>query len=98
MTETAQKSAREELADVATRYVFNWKGKTITIERYTNHGTYLRDGCWVVAHWLSPPGSDLTNVLYLGSDGTWRYKNGARWATLEDAWVSLQNAGPVVLS
>lgn len=83
-------NGREELSRFATRYVFRWQTVVITIEQYDNHGRRL-DG-WVVARWLSPPGSDLSNVLYLGSDGEWRYKNGARWETLDEAWLSLQQA------
>lgn len=85
-------NARDDLAAFAYRYVFAWKGSTITIERYDNHGRLMPDGNWVVARWISPMGSDLSNVLYLGSDGGWRYKVGARWATLDDAWAALAGA------
>lgn len=79
----------KELAEFVTRFDFESGGVRITIERYNNHGALLADGAWCVAAWYTQ--GDVPNVHYLGAND-WKYKSGALYATLGDAWAAFCKA------
>lgn len=73
----------------STRFEFGWRGHTICIERYSNHGRLLPDGRWVVVRHLFPLGGDITNPLYLNGN-VWLYKNAQTWPTWQAALAHLK--------